>query len=113
MTQAISDHITSPRRAGSKTSVLKIGLCGIGRAGLGLLQKEPLPRKLVRIVAGYDLIAERAQSLAKMFPGTKVYTAYQQMLDDAQVELVVVATRSHEHAPMSIAAMRAGKDVLV
>jgi predicted dehydrogenase len=80
---------------------------------LGLLQKEPLPPNLVRIVAGYDLIAERAHSLAKMFPGTRVYTTYRQMIEDPQVELIVVSTRSHEHAPMSIAAMRGSKDVLV
>jgi scyllo-inositol 2-dehydrogenase (NADP+) len=35
------------------------------------------------------------------------------MLADEEVELVIVATRSHEHVPMALQAMKAGKDVLV
>lgn len=111
MTQTIANHHTL-RAAGTSRSLLKIGLCGIGRGGLGLLQKEPPPPRLVKIVAGFDLIRERVNGLSQMC-GARACSRFEQLLDDPEVELLVVCTRSNEHAPMTIAALRAGKDVLV
>jgi len=96
-----------PRKA-----ILNIALCGLGRAAIGLLNREVLEMKEVRIVGSFDLIHDRAQSLANRL-GCRVYDSYAQLLADPEVELVVVATRSSEHAPMAIQALKAGKHVLV
>jgi predicted dehydrogenase len=91
---------------------VRIGLCGIGRSGLGMAKRELIGRHDVQVVAGFDLIRERAEELSNLF-GSKVHTDFQQMRDDPIVELVIVATRSHEHVPMAIQALQAGKHVLV
>jgi scyllo-inositol 2-dehydrogenase (NADP+) len=66
----------------------------------------------VRIVGSFDLLRDRSEALANRL-GCRVYDSYEQLLDDPEVELVVVATRSVEHTPMATQALRAGKHVLV
>ena len=91
---------------------VRVGLCGIGRAGFGMVLRdfEKLPQ--VRVVAGFDLLEERTRQLAEMC-SSRVYGSYRQMLKDDELDLVIVATRSHEHVAMAIQAMKAGRDVLV
>jgi scyllo-inositol 2-dehydrogenase (NADP+) len=98
--------------AAKRRDALRVGICGIGRAGLGMIQREAAPLPQIRIVAGFDVIEDRAKELAKIC-SSRVYTDFDKFLEDKEVELVVVATRSHEHVPMAITAMKAGKDVLV
>lgn len=43
----------------------------------------------------------------------RVLTEFEQMLDDPKVDAVYLATPVHLHAPHAIAALKAGKDVLV
>jgi scyllo-inositol 2-dehydrogenase (NADP+) len=107
-------HPTPTRRSprGSQKAVLKIALCGLGRAAMGLLNREVLAMKQVRIVGSFDLLRDRAEALSARL-GSKVYDSYAQLLADPEVELVVVATRSIEHTPMAIEALKAGKHVLV
>jgi scyllo-inositol 2-dehydrogenase (NADP+) len=93
-------------------TTLNIAICGLGRAAMGLLNREVLAMKEVRIVGSYDLLHDRAEALSHRLE-CKVYHSYAEMLADPEVELVVVATRSIEHAPMAIQALKAGKNVLV
>jgi len=109
---AASGNGSSPRRPRYKKDALRIALCGIGRAGLGMARRELVGTPEVHVVAGFDLIEDRARQLAGMF-GSKVHPSFKDVLADPNVELVVVATRSHEHATMAVAALRAGKHVLV
>src|ERR1700743_3214198 len=91
---------------------LRVGLCGIGRAGFGMVRRdlEKLPH--INVIAGFDLLEERTRQLAEVC-SSRVYTSYKQMLKDADVELIIVATRSREHVPMALQALKAGKNVLV
>jgi scyllo-inositol 2-dehydrogenase (NADP+) len=98
--------------APKRRDALRVGICGIGRAGLGMIQREAMGLPAIKIVAGFDVIEERAQALAAIC-SSRAYSDFEQFLADKEVELVVIATRSHEHVPMAIAAMKAGKDVLV
>ncbi len=66
----------------------------------------------IKVVAGFDLLEERTRQLAEIC-SSRVYASYARMLKDEEVELVIVATRSHEHVRMAIQALKAGKDVLV
>jgi predicted dehydrogenase len=66
----------------------------------------------VRVVGSFDLLRDRSEALAQRLD-CRVYDSYAQMLGDPDVELVVVATRSIEHTPMALQALRAGKHVLV
>jgi predicted dehydrogenase len=98
--------------ASSRKPILRIAICGLGRAAMGLLNREVLAMKEVQIVGVFDLLSERSAALAKQL-GCRAYDSYAQLLADPHVELVVVATRSIEHTPMAIEALAAGKHVLV
>jgi scyllo-inositol 2-dehydrogenase (NADP+) len=91
---------------------LRVGLCGIGRAGFNMVRRDLEKHSNIKVIAGFDLLEERTRQLAEIC-SSRVYTTFKQMLKDEDLELVIVATRSHEHVPMAIQALKAGKDVLV
>jgi len=66
----------------------------------------------IRVIGGFDIECERARQLAKIC-SSRVYRSYDEMLEDDDLDLVIVATRSQEHVPMALQAMKAGRDVLV
>lgn len=92
---------------------VNVGIAGLGRAGWSLhaLTLEMMPEQY-RVAAVCDLETTR-QDEARNRLGCRAYGNYDDMLADSDVELVVVASPSHLHAPYAIAAMRAGKDALV
>jgi predicted dehydrogenase len=60
-----------------------------------------------------DLDANRATDLARSVPGCKAITDFTIALDDPQVTAVIVATLNASLAPIALAAVQAGKHVLV
>lgn len=94
------------------SDALKIGICGLGRAGWGMIQQEVKGLPQIRIVAGCDILKERAEKLAAAH-GAAAYSDFKKFLKDPNTELVVIATRSIDHGPMTIKALKAGKNVLV
>lgn len=95
-----------------RRDAIRIGLCGIGRTGFGRVRREISPLSECVIAAGCDVIRERAEQLAREC-GSAVHDSFESLLADDEVDVVVVATRSHQHAEMAIAALDAGKDVVV
>jgi predicted dehydrogenase len=91
---------------------LRVGLCGIGRAGFGMVRRDLQKLPQIKVIAGFDLLEERTRQLAEIC-ASRVYPSYARMLEDDELELVIVATRSHEHVRMAMQALKAGKDVLV
>ena len=92
---------------------LRVGVIGCG----GIANGKHLPAMKqngnFEIVAFCDLIEERAQKAKKEY-GTedaKVYTEYEELLKE-DVEAVYVLTPNSSHAPISIAALEAGKHVM-
>ena len=66
-----------------------------------------------RIVAVCDTRKVRAQQKAKAWGGAKVYSDYQELLADPEIDLVELLVPHHLHAPMTVAACQAGKHVSV
>ena len=57
-----------------------------------------------------DVDANYAAKVFATHPQAKVYRDFRQMLDQQKdIEAVIVATPDHSHAPIAMAAMRAGK----
>jgi predicted dehydrogenase len=78
------------------------------RAGAAILQQ---PDSVLRACVEINPQARRA-NIESLAPQT-VYTDIDAMLADPAVDAVYIATPVHLHASQAVAAMRAGKDVLV
>lgn len=60
----------------------------------------------------YDPVAANAEQAAAEY-GARAYPTYEALLEDDAVDAVCICTPSHLHAPLALAAVRAGKHVLV
>jgi predicted dehydrogenase len=91
---------------------VRVGIAGLGRSGWNIHSKilEKLPEKY-RIVAVVDPIEERRKEAVEKF-GCRAYEDFDSLIKDEEVELVVVATPSYLHAPCTIKALEAGKNVV-
>ena len=94
---------------------LKIGIIGCG----GIANNKHMPAlksqsDLCEIVAFCDIIEERAVKAAKEFgtPDAKVYTDYNEMYKDPEIDVVHVLTPNVAHCPATVAAFEAGKHVM-
>ena len=67
----------------------------------------------VEIYAVCDLNLERAEEKAKKYGASKVFTDYNELLALDELDAVSICTWNNSHAVISIAALRAGKHVLV
>jgi len=86
---------------------------GVGIIGCGLIgAKRAAALGTARLVACADLDAARATDLARRVPGA-VAEPVDRLLTRADVDVVIVATTNESLAKVSVAALEAGKHVLV
>ena len=88
---------------------------GVGVIGFGLAGRV-FHAPFVSAVPGLKLLAfveRRADEAHRAYPGTKTYRAVEEMLADASVQLVVVATPNETHYALAKQALDAGKHVVV
>jgi len=98
-----------PAIAAPPESGISVGLIGAGIRGLELMQVALSAGAKVAVVCDlYDGHLRRAQEIQ---PGTPTTRDYRKVIDNAGIQAVIVATSDHWHAPIAIAAMKAGKDV--
>jgi hypothetical protein len=90
---------------------LKVGIIGCGVGFLHLQGFAEIPRADVVAIAGLD--EERCRELAKQFDVPRVYRDYQELIADPDVEAVTVAVPNILHVPVALAALEAGKHVMV
>jgi len=93
-------------------SKVKIGVIGVGSISDSHLQAYE-NNKDVEIFAICDLNKERAEAKAKRYGASLVFTDYNELLAHPEIDAVSICTWNNTHAPISIAALRAGKNVLV
>ncbi len=92
---------------------IKLGVVGVGRAGYGMHCEEIRNKKdKFQITACCDLIKERNEKMAEEY-GCKTYDEISKLIQDPDVELVDIATRSCDHFEHAKMALLAGKDVLL
>jgi predicted dehydrogenase len=90
-----------------------VGFIGTGSRS-GAHQQEILKFKELGIaepVAVSDVYRPRMQEAAARLGGVKMYDEHEALLDDPNVDVVCIATPDRHHAPQTIDALRAGKDV--
>src|SRR5579862_1859599 len=90
---------------------IRIATIGIGGMGTGDTRSS-LANPGVELVAVCDLYEGRRTRAKEVF-GNHLFTTndYREILDRKDIDAVIIATADHWHAPISIAAMEAGKDV--
>ena len=95
-----------------KKGKVTIGILGLGRSGWDIHVRLLRPlTKTYKIAGVYDADRERSAAAAAEL-GCRGYGAYNDVFEDADVELVVVALPSHLHADTTIKAFKAGKHVV-
>ncbi len=93
--------------------IIHVGFCGCGNIVRGnhlpAIQARP---ERFKVVGFYDLLPDKAKELAG--PQYEAYTSYDALLDDARVQLIVIATKPLDtHYPAAQRALEAGKHVLL
>ena len=91
----------------------------LGVIGLGLIwvrEHKPMLDTLQDVfepVAFCDVSEERRAAIAQEFPDAVVFADYQSLLASPAVETVLVLTPIALNAPVALAALKAGKDVMM
>ncbi|HVC95729.1 MAG TPA: Gfo/Idh/MocA family oxidoreductase [Pirellulales bacterium] len=97
---------SAPRALGANER-LDLGVIGVGGRGAADLDAVSAEN----IVALCDVDEDRLNQAARRFPAAKRYADYRQLLDEAKLDAVVVATPDHHHAPAAIRALKRGLHV--
>ena len=92
---------------------IRVGIVGLGRAGWNMHTNELKGRTdTFTIVAGCDLEKERRELVAEKYDATP-YKDVADLIADPNVELVDIASRSPDHVPHALMALKAGKTVFL
>jgi len=96
----------------------KIGEINVALIGCGSLAKTiHLPN--LKNISGFnikavvDVIGTSAKQVAEQYGADYCSTDFNDVLGDANIDMVLIATRHNSHAPISIAAAKAKKDIFV
>ena len=93
---------------------IRVGILGLGRAGRTMHVPElALFPESFEIKAGCDHTPDRLTNLPDGFQNAKLYSKYEDMLADPELDLINVATRNYDHTPHALMALEAGKAVVV
>ena len=93
----------------SKT--LKVGVVGVG--GIARTHMPGWAKSdLAEVIAGADVSEELLNKWGKENVVAKLTTRFEDLLEDKDIDIIDVCTPSAYHAPLSIAALKAGKHVI-
>ncbi len=103
---------TSEQSAGGQRRRLKLGIVGIGVGAAEILPAMDAMED-VELVAGADLSHEVLERFKGRYPAANIHDSIEKLCDDANVEAVWISSPNRFHCPHALAAMRAGKHVVV
>lgn len=89
-----------------------VGILGLGRSGFTLHAETLAAHPSFRVAAVADPLPERLEEAQQRF-GCAAHADPAALLADPGCAVVVVATPSHTHAPLALAAVAAGRHVVV
>lgn len=90
--------------------MIRVGLVGFGMAG------RVFHAPLISSVEGLELAAvveRHSDNAAARYPGITTYRSVEELLADASIKLVVVATPNSTHFPVAMQALEAARNVVV
>lgn len=95
-----------------KAGPVAMGIVGCGRISKSHLEAVAALADFGRIAAITDIDANKAAQVARTYSANAVQS-FEAMLERPDIDAVLLCTPNDQHAQQSIAAMRAGKHVLV
>jgi predicted dehydrogenase len=93
-------------------SEIGIGVVGYGYWGPNLVRNFA-GNPSTRVVGVSDLDPNKLSAIARSYPGVMVSQHYEDLLKNAQIDAIAIATPVHSHYELALSALRAGKHVLV
>jgi predicted dehydrogenase len=94
------------------TEELNVAVIGAGYWGPNLARNlRTSPDWNLRAICDLDI--ERAQRVADGIGGAPVTSSLDEVLDDPEVDAIAIATPARTHHPIALAALKAGKHVMV
>lgn len=105
--------VPAPVVAAGGSDVVRIAAIGAGAFARGVLLPHLARHSDVRLVAVSARTGQSAQQAAARFKIATATTDNRELLESADVDAIVIATRHGDHANLVTAALRAGKHVFV
>ena len=92
--------------------MLKVGVIGYGYWGPNLVRNfMACPEAIVHSVS--DVLEDRLLPLRKLYPGLHTTSNSADLITDPSIDAIIIATPVSTHFELALAALRAGKHVLV
>lgn len=95
-----------------QSSQIGIGVVGYGYWGPNLVRNF-VNNPSARVVCVSDLDQAKLAASQRLYPGVATTNRFDELLKDPKVDAVAIATPVHTHYDLALAALRAGKHVLV
>jgi len=111
---ATTTLVQNPKPMSARKGAVRLALIGAGgfAKGMHLPNLHALPN-LCHLRGVVSRSGHNASATAQRWGATYCGTDYQEVLKDAEVDAVIIATRHNLHASMALDALRAGKHVLI
>jgi len=91
---------------------IKVAVIGCGTIANAAHIPSYIKNKKAEIIYFCDIIPERAADAVKKYNCGKAIIDYKEAINDPEIDAISVCTPNHMHAEISIAALKAGKQVL-
>ena len=96
---------------------MKNGLIGIGVIGCGYwgpnLVRNFTNSEVAWVVGVSDLDSKKLAAIGRLYPGVETTVEFHDLLRNPEIDAIAIATPVHTHYELALAALRAGKHVLV
>src|SRR5260221_4967301 len=100
----------APAPAAEPDVKIKVGLIGLGTWGREILNTLAVVKQ-ADVAAICDTYAASVRRAASLAPQAAQSANYKTILDNKDIKAVVIATPSHQHKELALAALKAGKHV--
>ena len=91
---------------------IRVGIVGAGNIAQSAHLPVYMERDDIEVVAIADWNLERAQAAAKKFSSPNAFSNVDELLANVDVDYIDICVWNRSHAPVAIAAAKAGKDIL-